>query len=124
MVYDFFVKIFGGVGVSSVIVFLFLNADFSNGTLKLNSQLQTPITIEISELIQKGFEFRIEYYMSIILRGRKTYRVNEIKSLSFKEGVWMVNNEKSKSGSCPIISNNFDFYCGCSNKSKYYFDYD
>lgn len=71
-----------GAGISAVVFFLPLGLQYDGQTLTVDAHLTAPITADTEELILHGFEFRIDYYCSVIVNDRRAYSSHVENSLT------------------------------------------
>lgn len=89
--YDFFVKLLGA-GISSIIFFLPVKVNYQDNIIAIETQLNNPVTEEIGRLVESGFVFGLEYYVSIIVNDSITFNQKTIKQLSFRNEKWCIND--------------------------------
>ena len=95
MIYDYLIKLMGA-GIAAIIAFLPLNVDYNSDALIIETELTSPVTDEILELVKQDFDFCLEYYCSIIINDKKTYRSSFIRKLSWQEKYYIDGIEVNK----------------------------
>jgi hypothetical protein len=89
--YDFLVKLLGA-GISAIIFFSPLKVAYQNETIIVATRLNNPVTEEIAQLVEQGFVFGLEYYISIIINDSISFNQKQIKQLAYQNGQWQVND--------------------------------
>jgi hypothetical protein len=89
--YDFLVKLLGA-GISAVIFFSPVKVDYQDNTLIIAARLNNPVTEEIAQLVESGFVFGLEYYLSIIINDSISFNQKQIKQLSYRDDQWQIND--------------------------------
>ncbi len=89
MIHEFVVKVLGA-GISAVVFFLPLGLQVDGQTLTVDAYLTAPVTADTEDLIRHGFEFKIDYYCSVIVEDRRAYSGHVVNSLRYDE-TWLLN---------------------------------
>jgi hypothetical protein len=89
LIHDFIMKVLGA-GIAAVIYFLPLAPRYDGGVLAVDAHLTAPVTADTRALVLHGFEFRVDYYCSVIVNDRKAYSSHVINVLAFDE-TWTLN---------------------------------
>ncbi len=79
--FDFFVKILAS-GIAGIIFFSPLNLELKDTNLYIRTTLENPITEDIVDLINQGYEFKVDYYCSAIINDRKVHKTSIVKSIN------------------------------------------
>jgi hypothetical protein len=87
--FEFFFKLLGP-NVAALLVLALNQMHWEGETLSLSAALANPVTAETRELVSHGYAFDIQYYVSIIINGRKTFRDTRRQVLTWNNG-WLVN---------------------------------
>ncbi len=90
--FDFVIKIIGS-GISSLIYFVSINFTINDSSLEVNTQLQDPITKEIVSLMKQEYDFKIEYYSSLIVNNSVVYKDTVINTLIY-DSSWFCNGKE------------------------------
>lgn len=111
--FNFVVKLIGS-GIAAIIFFTPIQTELTGNDLKVTTQLNNPVTEDIYDLMHQGYHFRVNYYCSVIIRGRKVYKEEFIKDLSFEDG-WILDGDlideseiQSSLGFVEIVFNDID----------------
>ncbi|NKB68925.1 MAG: hypothetical protein GKR89_17805 [Candidatus Latescibacteria bacterium] len=91
MLHELFVR-FMGAGIAAAIYFVPVQPDCGGEALQVRALLREPVTQEIGQLVERGYVFAVEYYISIVVNDRKSYRAVQIRRLSYSDG-WLVDGE-------------------------------
>lgn len=89
--FNFFVKLIGS-GIAGVIFFTPVIPEFVEDRLYIETTLTEPVTEDIENLILQGYEFKVEFYISVIIEKRKVHKTSFKRVLAFNEN-WTLDNE-------------------------------
>lgn len=89
--FDFFVKIIGS-GIAGIIFFTPVTPKLNDETLFIETTLTEPVTEDIENLILQGYEFKVEFYISVIIEKRKVHKTSFERVLAFNEN-WTLDNK-------------------------------
>lgn len=68
-----------GIGMSGLLHIIPGEPAYRGDTLTLAARLENPITDEVSDAVKNGYAFRIEYSVSLIVNGRKSFEANLVR---------------------------------------------
>lgn len=89
--FDFFVKLIGS-GIAGIIFFTPVIPELKDETLFIETTLTEPVTEDIHNLIIQGYEFNVEFYISVIVDKKKVYKRTFRRVLSYNDN-WIINDE-------------------------------
>ncbi len=92
MIYEYVVRLLGK-SIIKMIYFLPILLNYESNTLTIPIQLNNPITIETKKLIKAGFNYKLEYYFSLIINDKKLFKRAINKSVYYRNG-WYVDSKK------------------------------
>jgi hypothetical protein len=87
--FEFFFKLLGP-NMAALLVLVLHHIHWEGETLTLSAALANPVTVEIQELTTHQYAFDIQYYFSVIINNRKTYRTTVHNVLRYQDR-WLVN---------------------------------
>ncbi len=90
MIFEYFFRLLG-VGIASILYFTGINPFYEDYVLRIETQLNSPITQDIVELAESSFTFRVEYYVSIIVNDSRTRNSRIVNEFRYDES-WLINN--------------------------------
>ena len=92
MIYDYIVKLTNG-GIASFLVLSLVSLFYSGDGLKVELYLEKPVTREIIKLVDHGYEFKVEFYCSIIVNDEKTFRKSGIVCLRKENDKYFIDEK-------------------------------
>lgn len=94
MIYDFFIKLMS-TGLAAIIAFSPLIISYEGMNLTMQTTLSEPVTEEMLNLIEQGFELKILFYCSVIINDKKTIRTSFERSLKKKENLFIIDDKET-----------------------------
>lgn len=114
MIYEYVVRLLGK-SIVKTLYFLPMLLNYEETTLTIPIELTNPISIETKELIKAGFNYKLEYYFSLIINEKKLFKKKIVKSIHYQNG-WFVDSNlveeielQKKAGKIDIVFDNFIF---------------